>query len=54
MLAVSDVFDDVLLVVRLGNTNARNLDESDETLARHGIRPTGLVVVGTRANRRCY
>ncbi len=54
LLGASDQFDDVLLVVRLGNTNARNLDESAETLAQRGIRPTGLVVVGTPAHRGYY
>jgi Mrp family chromosome partitioning ATPase len=54
LLSAADLFDDVLLVVRLGNTNARNLDETAELLAQHGIRPAGLVVVGTTAHRSYY
>ncbi len=54
LLSAADLFDDVLLVVRLGNTNARNLDETAEMLAQHGIRPAGLVVVGTSDQRGYY
>lgn len=54
LLSAADLFDEVLLVVRLGNTNSRNLDETAELLAQHGIRPAGLVVVGTTARRDYY
>ncbi len=54
VLSAADLFDDVLLVVRLGNTNIRNLDETAEMLAHSGIRPAGLVVVGTSGHREYY
>jgi hypothetical protein len=40
--------------VRLGNTDVRNLEETAEMLAQHGIRPVGLVVVGTSGHRGYY
>jgi succinoglycan biosynthesis transport protein ExoP len=54
VLSAADLFDDVLLIVRLGNTNVRNLDETAEMLATSGIRPAGLVVVGTSGHREYY
>jgi len=54
VLSAADLFDDVLLIVRLGNTNVRNLDETAELLAHSGIRPAGLVVVGTSGHREYY
>jgi Mrp family chromosome partitioning ATPase/capsular polysaccharide biosynthesis protein len=54
LLSAAELFDDVLLVARLGNTNVRNLEETAELLAQHGIRPAGLVVVGTTAHRSYY
>lgn len=54
VLEGADEFDDVLLVVRVGNTDARNLDETAEMLAHHGLRPTGLVLVGTSGHRAYY
>jgi capsular polysaccharide biosynthesis protein/Mrp family chromosome partitioning ATPase len=54
VLSASDLFDDVLLIVRLGNTDLRNLDETAEMLATSGIRPAGLVVVGTSGHREYY
>jgi succinoglycan biosynthesis transport protein ExoP len=54
VLSAADLFDDVLLAVRLGNTDARNLDETAEMLAHNGIRPVGLVVVGTSGHREYY
>ncbi len=54
LLSAAELFDDVLLVARLGNTNARDLEETAELLAQHGIRPAGLVVVGTTAHRSYY
>lgn len=54
VLSAADLFDDVLLVVRLGNTDVRNLDRTAEMLAHSGIRPAGLVVVGTTGHRDYY
>lgn len=54
VLSAADLFDDVLMIVRLGNTNSRNLDETAEMLAHNGIRPTGLVLVGTSGHREYY
>ena len=53
LLAAAGLLDDVLIVVRLGNTNLRRLDETGEMLAHHGIRPAGFVVIGT-TNRPGY
>lgn len=54
VLSAADLFDDVLMIVRLGNTDSRNLDETAEMLAHNGIRPTGLVLVGTSGHREYY
>ncbi len=54
LLSGSRLFDAVLLVVRLGNTNLGNLEEIAETLAQHGIKPAGFVVVGTTGRPQYY
>lgn len=54
LLSAAGLLDAVLLVVRLGNTNMRNLEEIAEMLAQHGIRPTGFVVVGTSGRPQYY
>ena len=54
LLSVAQMVDEVVLVVRLGNTNLRHLDETAEMLAQHGVRPVGFVVVGTTAHRSYY
>jgi polysaccharide biosynthesis transport protein len=54
VLSAPTLLDDVLLVVRLGHTGVRDLEETAEMLAHHGIRPAGLVVVGTSAHRTYY
>jgi Mrp family chromosome partitioning ATPase len=54
LLSASGMVDDVILVVRLGNTNLGNLKETAEMLAQYGIRPTGFVVVGTSGHSEYY
>ncbi len=54
LLTASALLDAVILVVRLGNTNMRNLEELAEMLAQHGVRPLGFVVVGTSGRPDYY
>jgi succinoglycan biosynthesis transport protein ExoP len=54
LLASSSVIDDVILVVRLEHTNTRELEETAEMLAQHGITPAGLVVIGTSGHPQYY
>jgi Mrp family chromosome partitioning ATPase/capsular polysaccharide biosynthesis protein len=54
LLSAVPIVDDVILVVRLGNTNVRNLDQTAEMLAQHGIRPAGFVIVGTSGHPGYY
>jgi Mrp family chromosome partitioning ATPase/capsular polysaccharide biosynthesis protein len=54
LLSGSRYLDSVLLVVRLGNTNFKNLTETAEMLAYHNLRPTGFVVVGTSGRAEYY
>ncbi|HWF73610.1 MAG TPA: oligosaccharide flippase family protein [Solirubrobacteraceae bacterium] len=54
LLSASGMVDDVILVVRLGNTNLGNLTETAEMLAQYGIRPTGFVVMGTSGHSEYY
>jgi O-antigen/teichoic acid export membrane protein/Mrp family chromosome partitioning ATPase/LPS O-antigen subunit length determinant protein (WzzB/FepE family) len=54
LLSASGMVDDVILVVRLGNTNLGNLSETAEMLSQYGIRPTGFVVVGTSGHSEYY
>jgi O-antigen/teichoic acid export membrane protein/Mrp family chromosome partitioning ATPase/capsular polysaccharide biosynthesis protein len=54
LLSASGMVDDVILVVRLGNTNIGNLNETAEMLAQYGIRPTGFVVMGTSGHSEYY
>ena len=42
--------DDVILVVRLGNTRLKNLEELAELLAQQGITPAGFVVIGGKSH----
>lgn len=45
--------DQVLLIARLGNTRMAKLSQLGELLAENGIRPVGMVIVGTaRPSRR--
>jgi Mrp family chromosome partitioning ATPase/capsular polysaccharide biosynthesis protein len=45
-LPLSQAVDDVLIVARLGRSRADQLVNLGEILARQGVRPTGLVIVG--------
>lgn len=45
-LPLSRFVDDVLLVARLGHSRADQLVKLGEILARQGVRPSGLVIVG--------
>lgn len=45
-LPLSQYVDDVLIVARLGRSRSDQLVNLGEILARHGVRPTGVVVVG--------
>lgn len=54
LLSGARYLDAVLLVVRLGNTNFKNLTETAEMLAHHNLRPTGFVVVGTSGRPDYY
>ena len=54
LLSGSRYIDAVMLVVRLGNTNLKNLEETAEMLAHHDLRPTGFVVVGTSGRAEYY
>ncbi len=47
-LPLAKQVDDVLLVVRLGNTRLNMLEELAELLVQQGIRPSGFVLVGGR------
>jgi tyrosine-protein kinase len=46
--------DHVVLVVRLGHTRLRELDEIGELLAQQGITPDGFVVIGRKPQRGYY
>jgi polysaccharide biosynthesis transport protein len=45
-LPLSQHVDDVLIVARLGHSRTDQLTKLGEVLARQGVRPTGLVIVG--------
>jgi Mrp family chromosome partitioning ATPase/capsular polysaccharide biosynthesis protein len=47
-LPLAKQVNDVIMVVRLGNTRLKDLAELAELLAQQGITPTGFVVVGGR------
>lgn len=54
-LPVARKSDDVLIVVRLGNTRLEKMAQLAELLAENGIRPAGFAVVGVRRpGRRDY
>ena len=46
VLSLATLVDDVLLTVRLGKSNLRDLAELSELLAQHRIRPAGFVLTG--------
>jgi capsular exopolysaccharide synthesis family protein len=52
-LPLAKLADQVLLIARLGNTRVAKLAQLGELLAESGIRPVGMVLVGTpRPSRR--
>jgi Mrp family chromosome partitioning ATPase/capsular polysaccharide biosynthesis protein len=53
-LPFADEVDDVLLVARVGNSHERKLADMGELLARRGIKPAGLVLVGGAEPRSSY
>ena len=53
-LALAQAVDDVLIVVRIGRTNARDLMELAEMLAQQDITPAGFVVLGGHARTGYY
>ena len=46
--------DDVILVVRLGNTRLKSLEELAELLVQQGITPAGFVVIGGKGHSTYY
>lgn len=53
-LALAQAVDDLLIVVRVGKTNFRDLTELSEMLAQQDIVPTGFVVLGGHARTGYY
>ncbi len=53
-LALAQAVDDLLIVVRLGKTNLRDLSELSEMLAQQDITPAGFVVLGGHARTSYY
>ena len=53
-LALAQAVDDLLIVVRLGKTNFRDLTELAEMLAQQNITPVGFVVIGGHARTGYY
>ena len=53
-LALAQAVDDLLVVVRVGKTNFRDLTELSEMLAQQNITPTGFVVLGGHARTGYY
>lgn len=53
-LALAQAVDDVLIVVRIGRTNTRDLMELAEMLAQQDITPAGFVVLGGHARTGYY
>ena len=51
-LPLSQHVDDVLIVARLGHSRTDRLINLGEILARQGVRPTGLVIVGDELSQR--
>ncbi len=46
--------DEVILVVRLGNTRLKHLEELAELLVQQGITPAGFVVIGGKSHSAYY
>ena len=53
-LALAQAVEDVVLVVRIGKTNLRDLTELAEMLAQQNIMPAGFVVLGGHARAGYY
>ncbi|MEA2170430.1 MAG: tyrosine-protein kinase [Solirubrobacteraceae bacterium] len=53
-LALAQAVDDVIVVVRIGRTNSRDLMELAEMLAQSNIQPAGFVVLGGHARQGYY
>ena len=53
-LAIAKMVDDVVLVVRMGKSNLRDLNELAEMLQQQEISPTGFVVLGGQARQGYY
>jgi capsular exopolysaccharide synthesis family protein len=51
-LPLAQQADEVLIVVRLGNTRLDKLSRLTELLAENGVRPAGFAIVGTARPRR--
>jgi polysaccharide biosynthesis transport protein len=52
VLPLTQFVDDVLIVARLGHSRTDQLVNLGEILARQGVRPTGLVIVGDEFGQR--
>jgi capsular polysaccharide biosynthesis protein/MinD-like ATPase involved in chromosome partitioning or flagellar assembly len=50
-LSLARAADRLVVVVRLGSTRLAALRDLRDTLLRHGIRPDGIVIIGTRPGR---
>ena len=53
-LPLAKQVDDIVVVVRLGNTRLKSLEELAELLVQQGITPAGFVLVGVKAHRSYY
>jgi Mrp family chromosome partitioning ATPase len=53
-MAIARMVDDVLVVVRIGGSNTRDLTELAEMLHQQQITPAGFVVLGGHARQGYY
>jgi Mrp family chromosome partitioning ATPase len=53
-LSLANEVDEIILVVRLGNTRLTALEELAELLVQQGLTPAGFVVIGGRRNATYY
>lgn len=53
-LSLANLVSDVVIVVRLGKTHLRDLEDLTGMLARQGVRPIGFVVSGVNARSYSY
>jgi len=53
-LPLAKQVDDVIVVVRIGNTRLKALEELAELLVQQGITPAGFVLIGGRSPRPYY